>query len=82
MTGMFLALLGGKVQIVTDPYFEYTTLLLPGNGTNAAQNNTFLDSGNQAEFTGSITGTTLTVSAVASGTIKVGIGISGSGVTS
>jgi hypothetical protein len=27
-----------------DPYFEYTTLLLPGNGTNGAQNNTFLDS--------------------------------------
>ena len=45
MTGMFLALLGGKVQIVSDPYFEYTTLLLPGNGTNGAQNNTFLDSG-------------------------------------
>jgi len=43
MTGMFLALLGGKVQIVTDPYYEYTTLLLPGNGTNGAQNNTFLD---------------------------------------
>jgi hypothetical protein len=28
---------------VNDPYFEYTTLLLPGNGTNGAQNNTFLD---------------------------------------
>jgi len=27
-----------------DPYFEYTTLLLPGSGTNGAQNNTFLDS--------------------------------------
>jgi hypothetical protein len=27
-----------------DPYFDYTTLLLPGNGTNGAQNNTFLDS--------------------------------------
>jgi hypothetical protein len=27
-----------------DPYFEYTTLLLHGNGTNGAQNNTFLDS--------------------------------------
>jgi len=26
-----------------DEYFEYTTLLLPGNGTNGAQNNTFLD---------------------------------------
>jgi len=27
-----------------DEYFEYVTLLLPGNGTNGAQNNTFLDS--------------------------------------
>jgi hypothetical protein len=30
--------------VLTDPYFDYTTLLLPGNGTNGAQNNTFLDS--------------------------------------
>ena len=80
MTGMFLALLGGKVT-VTDQFFEYVTLLLPGNGTNGAQNNTFLDSGNPAEFTGSISGTTLTVTAVASGTIKVGQWISGSGIT-
>jgi len=29
----------------SDPYFDYTTLLLPGNGTVGAQNNTFLDSG-------------------------------------
>jgi hypothetical protein len=28
----------------TDPYFPYTTLLLHGDGTNGAQNNTFLDS--------------------------------------
>jgi hypothetical protein len=27
-----------------EPYFRYTTLLLGGNGSNAAQNNTFLDS--------------------------------------
>jgi hypothetical protein len=30
--------------VTSDPYYEYTTLLLPGNGTNGAQNNTFLDS--------------------------------------
>ena len=30
--------------VPVDPYFEYVTLLLPGNGTNGAQNNTFLDS--------------------------------------
>jgi hypothetical protein len=35
---------GGAPPVVTDPYFDYTTLLLPGNGTNGAQNNTFLDS--------------------------------------
>lgn len=29
--------------VVPDPYFPYNTLLLPGNGTNGAQNNTFLD---------------------------------------
>jgi len=28
----------------TDAYFKYVTMLLPGNGTNGAQNNTFLDS--------------------------------------
>jgi hypothetical protein len=67
--------------VTPDPYFEYTTLLLPGSGTNGAQNNSFIDAGNPAEFTASISGTTMTVSAVASGTIKVGVGISGSGVT-
>lgn len=29
---------------ITDPYFEYNTLLLTGDGTNGAQNNTFIDS--------------------------------------
>jgi len=29
---------------IPDPYFNYVTMLLPGNGTNGAQNNTFLDS--------------------------------------
>ena len=32
----------------SDPYFNNTTLLLPGNGTNGAQNNTFLDSSTNA----------------------------------
>ena len=30
--------------VATDPQFNYVTMLLPGNGTNGAQNNTFLDS--------------------------------------
>jgi hypothetical protein len=38
------------VPTYADPYFEYTTLLLPGNGTNGAQNNTFLD-GSTNNFT-------------------------------
>jgi hypothetical protein len=33
-----------------DPFFSSTTLLLPGNGTNGAQNNTFLD-GSTNNFT-------------------------------
>ena len=38
------------VGVAADPYFEYTTLLLPGNGTNGATNNTFLD-GSTNNFT-------------------------------
>ena len=68
-------------NLSSDPYFEYTTLLLPGSGTSGTQNNSFLDSGNPAEFTASIAATTMTVTSVVSGTIKVGMGISGSGVT-
>jgi hypothetical protein len=47
MTGILQALLASvkaAVSAVTDEYFEYVSLLLPGNGTNGAQNNTFLDS--------------------------------------
>jgi len=32
----------------TDPYFEYVTLLLHGDGTNGGQNNTFIDSSTNA----------------------------------
>jgi hypothetical protein len=31
-------------NVPTDPYFPYVTMLLHGDGTNGAQNNTFLDS--------------------------------------
>jgi hypothetical protein len=44
MSGSQHLLLGAVPQVASDPNFEYTTLLLPGNGTNGAQNNTFLDS--------------------------------------
>jgi hypothetical protein len=76
------AFAGGAAPPSTDDYFEYTTLLLPGNGTNGAQNNLFLDSGSagDAVFTASISGTTMTVSAVTSGTIYVGCLITGTGV--
>jgi len=42
LTAMIASIFSGGVT--ADPYYEYTTLLLPGNGTNGAQNNTFLDS--------------------------------------
>jgi hypothetical protein len=50
VSGSQLLLLGGTPQVASDPNFEYTTLLLPGNGTNGAQNNTFLD-GSTNNFT-------------------------------
>lgn len=34
----------GRVKAITDPFFNYVTMLLHGDGTNGAQNNTFLDS--------------------------------------
>ena len=43
MTGILQGLLS-SIGAATDEYFEYVTMLLPGNGTNGAQNNTFLDS--------------------------------------
>jgi hypothetical protein len=33
------------LSVLGDPYFGYNTLLLPGQGTNGANNKTFLDSG-------------------------------------
>ena len=77
MSGIFHHLM----VYVFDPFWKYVTLLLHGNGTNGAQNNTFLDSANQAVVTGSITTTVLTVTAVTSGTLVVGTGITGTGVT-
>jgi hypothetical protein len=44
LTAMIASIFSGSA-VTPDPYYEYTTLLLPGNGTNGAQNNTFLDSG-------------------------------------
>jgi hypothetical protein len=83
MSGIMSMLLGARTAIAAavDEFFNRVTLLLPGNGTNGAQNNSFLDSANQAVFIGSISGTTLTVTSVTSGTIVIGTGISGTGVT-
>jgi len=46
VTDIYRAVAGGNwpVAVIPDPYFPYVTMLLPGNGTNGAQNNTFLDS--------------------------------------
>ena len=43
MTGI-LNILAGALGVAKDTYFNLVSLLLPGNGTNGAQNNTFLDS--------------------------------------
>jgi hypothetical protein len=39
---------GGTETLTADTYFPYTTLLLPGNGTNNANNHAFVDSSNNA----------------------------------
>jgi len=44
MSGILQTLFLGAAAAVKDAYFNLVTLLLPGNGTNGAQNNTFLDS--------------------------------------
>ena len=41
---MFAASKSGSAADPTDPQFNYVTMLLYGDGTNGAQNNTFLDS--------------------------------------
>ena len=41
---MFAASKSGSVSAPTDSKFNYVTMLLHGNGTNGAQNNTFVDS--------------------------------------
>ena len=42
---MFAASKSGAVTAApSDPYYEYVTMLLTGDGTNGAQNNTFVDS--------------------------------------
>jgi hypothetical protein len=50
MTGILNALIAGVSGAVKDQYFNLVSLLLPGNGTNGAQNNTFLD-GSSNNFT-------------------------------
>jgi hypothetical protein len=44
MTGILNILAGSISSAIKDGYFNLVSLLLPGNGTNGAQNNTFLDS--------------------------------------
>ncbi len=44
MTGILTSFIGRVAAVAKDTYFNLVTLLLPGNGTNGAQNNTFLDS--------------------------------------
>jgi hypothetical protein len=76
---MFAASKTGAPIAAKDPQFNYVTMLLHGDGTNGAQNNTFLDVG--AVVTGSVLLTTMTVTAITSGTLLIGQTISGSGIT-
>ncbi len=70
----------GAVAVPKDPYYRYTTLHLTGNQRNTSntQNNQFLDTG--AVFTATISNTTMTVTAVSSGTLRVGHSIFIAGV--
>ena len=44
LTAAIASIFSGSA-VTADPYYEYTTLLLPGSGTSGTQNNSFLDSG-------------------------------------
>ena len=46
MAGIFGLLMSGA-GVIKDQYYNLTSLLLPGNGTNGKQNNAFLDSSGQ-----------------------------------
>ncbi len=73
-------------QWATDPYFDYTTLLIQAdNAANGLQNGAFLDSSTGRTATGtssSISGNTLTVGGTVTGSFAAGMTLSGTGVTS
>lgn len=83
MSGIMNMFVAAKTTVATavDAFFNSVSLLLNTSSTSGAQNNTFLDSANQAVFTASIATTVMTVTAVTSGTIVVGTAITGTGVT-
>jgi len=51
MAGIFGLLMSGA-GVIKDQYFNLTSLLLPGNGTNGATNNSFVDSSTANSGTG------------------------------
>ena len=70
---------------IYDPYYNYTTLMLNGNGVNGVNNNVFVDSSTGQTASGtasSISGNTLTVGGTVTGTFSAGMTLSGTGVTS
>jgi hypothetical protein len=73
-------------QWCTDPYFEYTTLLLQADGAvNGLQNGAFLDSSTGKTASGtasSISGNTLTVGGTVTGSFAAGMTLTGTGVAS
>jgi hypothetical protein len=52
MTGILNALIAGVSGAIKDTYFNLVSLLLPGNGTNGATNNSFVDSSTANSGTG------------------------------
>jgi hypothetical protein len=48
MSGILQGIIASIGGAIGDAYFNLVTLLLPGNGTNGAQNNTFIDSSTNA----------------------------------
>ena len=90
--GAFKQIIGTAGALLNSPCAQYFSIITqPAGVIDTAYpiffENTYFENGitisnnNTSSFTGSISGTTLTVSAVASGTILVGAVISGTGVT-
>ena len=64
----------GTIPTNSDPNFKQVSLLLHGDGTNGAQNNTFIAANNPAQYYGSFNGSTQYLTAPSSTAFSVGTG--------